>query len=546
LIEEYTKLILIHHGNHNFLTTQKFVPKFSSKDLNEIILLSSNSCLSELRKILTDDILFDESVDRMLTCKNPEDGDIIKWSSNNFYQGIKLKDLDGFNDKNPDNSTVLIEDGKIVEKIWRAGNKNVREGLYAHELKNIIFHLKEAAKYCGDDQQHSIMLLIKYFEEGNIKDFDNYNISWLKTDPKVDMILGFIESYIDPRSKKCTYESMIFFRDDYTNSIIKGIAEKCQHLEDNAPWNDDYKKKWGSTPVGNAIILFASTGGGGPVCFAGVNLPNNELIREEHGSKSIYLSNTTYVSRNAFLKDILLEFLEKEEDRTLIENYRLARSPIMVTLHEVVGHGSGKASKKLKGEPREYLREHYPALEEARAELCALHHLWDPLIRKVMPDNTEGCCMSGYLWYMIRDMTQMRTYTGNQIHEDHDRATRMIIQYLIEKGGCEYYIHDGKYYPRVISYELMREGVAELLREVTRIKSEGDYEKGKELIERYGIKFDEKIRDQVMDRCKNIYPSQISYIMPEPRIVDDDVILEYPSGIIEQGLRWKEIGRKTS
>lgn len=553
-ILEYTKLIIINHGNHDGWTTKKFIPEFNSQELDKALYLSENSQLKAVRALIPDAVIFDISFEPMLTQKTPVKGDIITESHNNFYHHLRLADLEGFKDIYPNNSTIIKKGDEIIESVWRSGNKdkNIPQGLYSRQLGNINRHLTQALAYADDYQKQYINILIRYFEEGDNKLFDEYNIAWLHSNPAVDMILGFIEEYRDTRSKKGLFEGLVFFKDKQAQHIIDFIASSSQVLEDSAPWHTDYKKIWNKVPVSNAIIQLIGTGGAGPLCWAGVNLPNSQKLREEYGSKSIYISNVTYASRNAHADAVLKEFLEHEHERELIKKYAQIRSPVMVTLHEIVGHGSGKASEKIKDDPREYLRENYSALEEARAELCALHHIWNPLMRTdaggIIPD--DECCKTAYMQYVLRDLLQMRTYHGSEIHEDHDRATRLIIGYLMDKGACEYYISNGKTYPRVISYEKMREGVAELLAEIQRIKSEGDYEAGKMLIARYGTKFDLKMRDEIIERSKAIdYPNSYAYIMPEPELVEEhgkilDVRLKYYSGILEQAKRWKELENK--
>jgi dipeptidyl-peptidase-3 len=546
-ISDYTKLLIINHGNYNGWTTKKFIPEFNSGELSKAIELSADNTVKLIRDLIPNEVLFDINHEPMLTQKTPENGDIITESHNNFYHGLTLKDLENFQDRYPNNSTVVKQNGDIIEEVWRSGSseKNIPEGLYSKQLTRINYHLTQAVLYADDTQKEYIKLLIQYFEEGDNELFDQYNIAWVHTNPEVDMILGFIEEYRDTISKKGLFEGMIFYKDKNAQHIIDEIASKSQKLEDSAPWNPKYNKQWNKIPISNAIIQLIGTGGAGPLCWAGVNLPNSQKIREEHGSKSIYISNVTYASRNAHTEAVLKEFVQDEKERASVKKYAPIRSPVMVTLHEIVGHGSGKSSDKLKEDPREYLRENYSALEEARAELCALHHIWNPELRTIIPD--DDCCKTAYLQYVLRDLVQMRTYTGSEIHEDHDRATRIIISYLMEQGACEYHKINGKTYPRIISYDKMREGVAELLAEIQRIKSEGDYDAGKALVEKHGVKFDTALRDEIVQRAKAInYPNSYAYVMPEPILIEQkgkvvDVKLKHYTGIIEQGKRWKEL-----
>lgn len=548
-IEEYTKKILINHGNHDGLTTRKFTPRFTEKELNRVIDSLKDPYIKSLHAEIPAKVIFDPGYELMLTQKTPMTGDIITESHNTFYQNMKLKDLERFEDRYPGNSTLVKdrESGKTIEKVWRAGNNNAEPGMYSKYLKKICYHLEQAMKHSNEEQKEVLGTLKMFFEEGNPKLFDDYNIKWLQSDTTVDTILGFIEEYRDARSKKALFEGMVFFKDKDTQHIISDIASKSQALEDDAPWDDKYKKTWSKIPVSNAIMQVAGTGGAGPLCWAGVNLPNNQKIREEHGSKSIYVSNVTYASRNAFAKRMLQEFIEDENDRKMLLETSDIRSPVTVTLHEIVGHGSGKASDKLENDPRDYLRENYSAMEEARAELCMLYHAWNPDLSNILGEEASKAI---YLAYILSDMAWLRGLEHDtELHEDHMRATHLIVQYILRNSdAAELYVKGGKTYPRVKDYSKMREIAGELLKEIQRIKSEGDYDALKKLIDEYAVKFDHKLRDEVVKRAKEInFPKVYSYVMAEPIIVKDeksgktDVVLTYPESIIDQGRRWREL-----
>ena len=516
----YTKKIILSHGNHDARSTAKFVPAFSMGELDVIV----NAITKKgFKHVLTPQLkmaIFDSGFDVMLTQKNPSKGDIITESKNTLYRGMTLKDLDKFKDKYPLNSTVVKENGVLLEKVWRCGNKKVPRGMYADELQKVVENLVQAKNYSDDSYTKVLNDLITYFETGESKSFDDYNIDWLKNDPRVDTILGFIEQYLDARGFKGLYDGIVFFRDEESNKLVRAIANNSQYLESKAPWDAKYKKQWKNVPVANAMIQVMAVGGGGPVCFAGVNLPNAQWIREKYNSKNIYVSNVTYASRTVFSDIFWDEFLEHSQDKLLLMNSFDARGPVMVTLHEVVGHGSGKVNPKLKGDPRDYLLEYYSSLEEARAELCALYHIWD---EKLIADKivTVNDAKASYLHYVTQYLTQLRRYENDgMIHEDHERATSLIVRYLLEQGSCSFYRKKGKTYPKINDYELMRRHVGQLLSEVMRIKAEGDYAAGKGLIEKYGMYFDEKLRDEVVMRAKKIqYPHGYGYVMYHPELI---------------------------
>ncbi len=544
----YAKNIVISHGNHDARSTAKFIPTFTIKELNDVVTSASTRGFSHALTIELQRVIFDATYDIMLTQKNPKNGDIITESKNGLYRNVTLKDLTTFKDKYPLNSTVVKENNKLVEKVWRCGDSKTPEGVYASELKNIVTHLKQAKEYSDATYKNILDLLIKFFETGNPKLFDDYNIDWLHSDPQVDTILGFIEQYLDARGFKGMYEGVVFFKDEEASKIVRSIANNAQHLEDNAPWIDKYKKKWKNIPVANAVMQVIATGQAGPVCFAGVNLPNAQWIREKYNSKNFYISNTTYAGRMVFAELTRNEFLERAEDKLLMQKSFNARGPVLVTLHEIVGHGSGSVNPKLKGDPRDYLLEYYSSLEEARAELCALYHVWD---EKLISDKlfTKDDAKGAYLSYVLAYLTQLRRY-GNEdmIHEDHERATSLIVKYLLEKGSCAFYTKNGKTYPKIVDYALMRKHVGQLLAEVMRVKAEGDYKAGRALIEKYGMYFDLKLRDEIVKRSKNIrLPSGQAYVMYHPEIVENksgeivDVKLVMYKSILEQAQEFRRL-----
>ena len=555
-LETFTKKILVNHGNHDTWSTRKFIPTFTFEEFKHVYDIARQKRFPITLNDNFEDILCNPHFEEYLTQKNPEEGqDIVSASHNNFYQGVSLKDLDEFEDKNPNNSTFVkdVKSGRVIERVWRVGDEKVGipPGLYAASLQKVSFHLGEAASHAPEQDRKHILLLKRYLEQGTASLWDEFNIEWLKANPTVDSILGFIEEYRDTRGRKGLFEGMVYFRDRKMTEMISTLASLSQQLELAAPWEQEYKKTWTQMPVANAITVIAGTGGAGPVCWAGVNLPNAQWIRDKYGSKNVIITNVTAASREAFARQSINEFIEKPEDKEMMLRTLPVRGPVMVALHEVVGHGSGKVSKYLKGDPHEHLQEYYSTLEEARAELCALHHIWNPLLRQkgIIPD--EDHAKAAYAAYVLADLGQLRMLASeSEIHEDHLRATHLIVQWLMhEKKCCEFYKgKDGKTYSRVIDHDKMRAGVSELLAEIQRIKATGDYEAIKTLVNEHGRQFDPALRDEIVMRSERIgYPSFYAYIMPEPKLVKNasgivsDVILEYPAGLVEQAKRWKEL-----
>ncbi|MFA5797859.1 MAG: hypothetical protein WC916_07560, partial [Candidatus Woesearchaeota archaeon] len=551
-IVDYTKKLCIHHGNHDFWTGIKFIPMFTRVELLEVLvfIVEDSPRLQEADyDPIYDDVIFNPQFEPMLTQKNPKTGDIITESHNTFYEGVTLKDLEGFKDQNPNNSTVVKQYGRIVEKIWRAGNSNATSGLYAKELSAVVSHLNAALPYADPAQLKSLKFLIQYFEEGTTKLYDDYNITWLHANPVADLILGFIEEYRDARGMKGLYEAFIYYRNAPATQMITKLSSIAQELEHHAPWNDAYKNRTIKPPVANAVVELIGTGGAGPCGFVGVNLPNAQWIREKHGSKNIIITNALLASRSAMIDVVIKEFIEHSQDQELLLDPFWEREILKVALHEIVGHGSGKSSATLNGDPKDHLREHYSTMEEARAELCMLWHVWDPiLVEKGIITDTQ-IPQSAYLWYALRDLINLRRYAAEtEIHEDHDRATHLIVSYLQEKGVIEFYSSDGKTYPRIIDYAKMREHVGVLLAELQRIKSEGDYSALQLIVERYATCFDLKLRDEIVMRSHAInYFVTIAYIMAIPELVKNnsgeivDVTLTYPKDIIEQARVWRSM-----
>ncbi len=556
-IKRYTRKILLNHGIHDNYSTKKFMPEFTLDELRAVIKnLNENgikiSCSKHIERVI-----FDPSFEEMLTNKNPADGgDIVSASSNNLYQNVTLSDLDDFEERYPINSTVVKENGKIVERVWRAGNKerNIMPGLYAAHLAKVCNHLEKASAYALDDQKTYLLKLKEFLEEGEQHLFDDYNIHWVNSDPPVDKILGFIEVYLDARSTKGEFEGLVFIKDEETSKITKGLAKLAQYLENKAPWKEEYKKRWERVPIANAITVLVGTGGAGPMCMAGVNLPNSREIQEKHGNKSYLLTNVTSARRAAFFPLFINEFIEDKRDKEMMVKHMDISDHLRITLHEVVGHGSGIVSNKLKGESSKYLKENYSTMEEARAELCALHHIWDPKLREldIVPD--EECCKNVYLGYALGNLLQLRDLENeDEIHEDHMRARHLIISYICDKtNAIEYYKKNGKTYVRIKDYGAMRKVVAELLSELMRIRAEGDYDALKKIVDKYAIKFDTELRNEIVHRAREINAAKkYAYIMAEPMLIKDnagkivDVALNHSKDLIEQGLRWQEVEKES-
>ena len=554
-IENYLKLFWVFNGNYG-TNNRKFVPGFSYSDLlfaTKIALINGAKLgakdETELEKKLTKlkRTIFDIDFEPILANKSPKPGeDVITASGNNYYEGVTLKDLETFQEKYPLNSKVVKKDGKIVELVYRTGTNEIPSGLYAEDLKQVIEHLKKAGMVAQPGQKKVLEHLIRYFQTGDPADFEKYNIAWVKDDPTVETINGFIETYNDARGTKGGFEGMVCFVDLKINQIMKDIALSAEYFEEKTPWDDKYKKKNITAPIANAVIVLVGVGGEGPIPPLGINLPNAQYIREKYGSKNFILTNVSSIMHKLQAEKTTREFAFSEEEIELDEQWGEKADLLETTLHEILGHGSGKISEKLTKDPHEYLREFYSSLEEARADLLALWHIFDEKLMEIAGIN-EKCGEALYNYYARADLLRLRTVkTGDRLEKDHARARHMIVSYLMEKTGTIKAVEKGrKVYLKVKDIHSMRQGIGELLSLIMRIKAEGDYEEGKRLVEKYGIKINTKWRDQVLKRAEAIdLPDHYAFVMPELEPVKDsrgtmvDVKISYPLDFAKQQLKY--------
>jgi dipeptidyl-peptidase-3 len=554
-ITSYLKLFWAFNGNYG-TNNRKFVPEFSPEDL----LVASKASLSngadlkfrnqealkeELKKL--ERTIFDPDFEPLLANKSPKAGeDVITASGNNYYEGVTLKDLQDFEEKYPLNSKVAKKDGKVIEQVYRAGTDSVPPGLYAEQLTRVIDNLEKALPYAGKGQRQALGNLIQYFRTGDAKDFDKYNISWVTDNPTVETINGFIETYSDARGAKGEYEGMVSFVDEEANQVMQDMAAFAEYFEGKAPWDDQYKKKSMNPPVANAVALLLATGGGGPISFLGVNLPNAQEIRQTYGSKNFILTNVCSIRRKAEAGKAAQEFALTDEEIRLDRLYGEKADLLHTAIHEILGHGSGKVSEKLTADPSEYLREYYSTLEEAKADLVALWHIFDPrLMQLANIDRKTGEAL--YRDYARMDLVRLRTVKqGDRLEKDHARARHMVVSYLRGKTkAIETVQKDGKLYLVVKDMERMRQGVGEILSLIMRIKAEGDYHEAKSLAATFGVKINTEWRDQVMKRAQAIdLPDHYGLVMPSLGLVKDknekitDVEISYPQDFMKQQLEY--------
>src|SRR6202790_193191 len=528
-IRHYTKQVWIQHGNYNPDSSRKFLPEFTSAELRTAAHrafknganfgVPSGAQLGTLLAGLERPI-FDAYYRTFLTAKTPPPGeDVVSASGNIQYENVTRQGVAGIGDHYALNSRIVKRDGYVFEEVWRAGTPDgkVPPGRYADYIRRIITHLEQAASVAEPSQAENLHKLIRYYQTGEKSDWYAYCIDWAKSAPTVDAINGFIEVYLDPLGAKGAFESVVSFLDADQTTLMRAFADNAQYFENQAPWIDAYKKKNVHPPVANVITVVSEAGEGGPISAAGINLPNEQDIRQQVGTKSVLLFNVSAAFALATGEKSLREFSSTDEEIERGRKYYSESRKLMVAMHEVLGHGSGKVSENLSGDPRIYLKEYYSTLEEARADLVALWDFADPKLTELGIADQQELLRAAYDAEARAGLTLLYRYPdGEQIEEDHDRGTQMIVHYLMKNFGCIAPLtKDGKIYLRVTDYEKMRAGGALLLAERWAIKAEGNKGAIQILVGDYGVKLNTQWRDQVQERAKRIgLPTRGAFLSP--------------------------------
>ena len=555
--EKYLKKVGFANGIHHHYSNDKFTPEFSEAWFREQLTKYINEENRQLEDDLLCKILFDKEL--YASRLNQKEGvDVITESAGNYYEGVNQAEVEAFYNgmaaadaNNPEpisyglnSKLVKGEDGKIYEQVWKIG------GMYSPALEKIVYWLEKAATVANPTQKEVIEALIKYYKSGELKDFDDYSVLWVKdTASNVDFVNGFIESYGDPLGRKASWESVVNFRDVEACKRTEIMAANAQWCEDNAPINPAYRKEE-VKGVSAKVITVAMLGGDCyPATAIGINLPNADWIRKEHGSKSVTIDNITYAYEKAAQGNgFAEEFILREEDRERAKNYGKLGDDLHTDLHECLGHGSGQLAPGTKGDE---LRTYSSTLEEARADLFALYYLGDEKLVEIGLIPTLDVAWSQYSDYIMNGyMTQLsRIELGKDVEESHMRNRKLIAEWCYEKGKAENVIElvkkDGKTYIVVNDFVKLRKLFGELLCEVQRIKSEGDYEACKALVEGYAVKINPELHKEVIERnaALNIEPYG-GFVNPEYELVTDaegkvvDVKISYPANYVEQHLHY--------
>jgi dipeptidyl-peptidase III len=560
---EYTKRVWFSNGIHHHYANKKFLPEFSKEFFAELVRGSDEFELplqdmerpDDLIKKLTP-ILYDPKVASMKVNQDPK-FDLVKSSSVNFYENVTQKEVEEFykklakpNDLEPIsyglNSKLLKEKGEIFERHWKTNS------IYAAALKKIVEWLDKAVAVAENDhQKKALRLLIEYYDTGDLKKWDDFNIEWVKdTTSVVDFVNGFVETYNDPLSMRGTFESIVSIKDWEATKRIKAISDNAQWFEDNAPIMQEHKKKSVKGVSAKVITVVVESGDSSPSTPIGINLPNSNWIRKEYGSKSVNLGNIVYsYNKAAETSGVLEEFTFSKKEIERSKKYGPLSDDLHTDLHEVIGHASGQMNPGV-AEPHVTLKNYYSTLEEARADLVALYYLVDQKMVDigVMPSTEAG--KASYDQYIRNGLLVQlaRVKAGENIEEAHMRNRQLVAMWAYEKGKkenvVEKKIKDGKTYFVVNDYDKLRNLFGQLLKEIQKIKSEGNYNAGKDLVEKYGVKVDKEIHKEVLERYKrlNIAPyagfinPKLVPVMEGDKIID--VKVEYPDDFMQQMLEY--------
>ncbi|MGZ8920359.1 MAG: dipeptidyl-peptidase 3 family protein [Limisphaerales bacterium] len=560
----YAKRVFFSNGIHHHYSTAKFIPECSAEFFKTILQKVDRSKLPLEGRALEDftafitPIIFDPKLDAKMVDLSPNI-DNVKASAVNFYQDVTKDEVNAYYEelkKNSSNkllsfglnSQVVKRDGKVAERVWKVG------GLYGPAISKIVFWLNKAIEVAENDQQKEhLQHLIEYYETGDLEHFDQHAIAWVKeTEARVDAVNGFIEVYQDPMQMKGSFESVVSIKDLEASKRIAAISAQAQWFEDNSSIAPQHKKKNVVGISAKVITVVSEAGDAAPATPVGINLPNPNWIREKHGSKSVMLGNImdayNYVKARSPATE---EFAATPEIAQRIKTHGALAANLHVDMHEVIGHASGRINDGIET-PDKTLQTYAGTLEEARADLVALYFAMDKKLVDigVMPSQEVG--KAEYDSYIMNGLqTQLyRIKSGDNLEQAHMRNRQLVCSWAYEKGKAESVIErisrDGKTYFRISDYQKLRNLFGQLLKEIQRIKSEGDYEAGKNLVETYGVKVDQVLLSEVHKRYEklNIAPYQgfiQARLVPVMRGNEiTDVRVEYPTDFLAQMLEYAD------
>ncbi len=566
-MEDYTKRFFFSNGVHHHYSNIKFVPECSYEyfvglvkktDVTKLPLegKSVGEFLTMMKSIMFDAKYEAKKVDLAPGIDN------VAASANNFYEGVTQKEVESYYDaraKKDDaepiswglNSKLLKVNGKVEEKVWKVG------GMYSAAIEKMVYWLEKAVTVAENDKQKkALQLLVEYYKTGDLKKWDEYNIAWVAdVDSRLDVVNGFIEVYDDAIGKRASYESVVSLKDMEATKMIAKIAKEAQWFEDNSPIAAEHKKKEVKGITAKVITVIQEAGASAQSTPVGINLPNANWIRQKHGSKSVSLGNIVHSYNIVGAKSpVLKEFAVSEEQINRAKEYAALAGDLHTDMHEVIGHASGQINKGV-GDPDQTLKNYASTLEEARADLVALYYILDPKLVEmgVMPSLEVGKAeFDSYIMNgLITQLTRLQL--GENLEEAHMRNRQLNAKWAYEMGKkdnvIEWIKRDGKSYVKVNDYEKLRALFGQLLKEIQRIKSEGDYKAATALVEGYGVKVDQTLLKEVKERFDklNVAPYK-GFIQPKLTAVMDgdkvkDVTVEYPTNFLQNQL---ELGKKYS
>ena len=561
-LEVYAKRVWFSNGIHHHYNSDKFIPECSPDFFKHVLEhvtddklpLQAGQTKADFISFITP-LVFDPAIAAKKVDLDSKK-DIVKASAVNFYEGVTQKEVTDYyaaqvNKKSSENpmyglnSKVVKENGKVVEKVYKVG------GMYTQSIEKIVYWLEKAITVSENaNQKAALEALVKFYKSGDLVDFDLYNIAWVKdTESAVDVVNGFIEVYEDPLGKKGSFESVVSIKDFEASKRIATIGANAQWFEDNSTLLPQHKKKNVKGISAKVINAVMESGDAAPSTPIGINLPNNEWIREIHGSKSVNLGNIVEAYDMAAGGSVLNEFYYNDEIRQRMIKYGSLADKLHTDMHEVIGHASGQTEKGV-GASSETLKNYASALEEGRADLVALYYLLDPKLIELGVMPTLDCGKAAYDDYITSGLIVQlaRIKPGKEIEEAHMRNRKMVSAWVFEKGAKENVIEkkveNGKTFYVVNDYTKLRVLFGDLLREIQRIKSQGDYKAGHDLIENYGVKVDPTLHAEILERYSklNIAP-YAGFIQPKlvPVMEGDkimDVKIEYPEDFKSQMLEY--------
>ncbi len=543
----YAKKVFFANGVHHHYSMDKFAPQFSAayfRSLTEAV--GQPEAFERLERIMFDPAFMAKRV------VLDGDKDLVAASANNYYQGVTQEEVERFyaaKERDAEcpvsvglNSTLVKRGGNVEEEVWKTGGK------YGDCIENIVFWLEKAKEYaCNEQQRKAICLLIEYYRTGDLGLFDEFSIEWLKEkEGKVDFINGFIEVYGDPLGFKGSWEAVVQIVDEEGCKRTSRLAENALWFEEHAPVDARFKRTEVSGVTARVMQVAYLGGDCYPATPIGINLPNAEWIRERYGSKSVTFDNITYAYHMASLNSgVTDEFAYSDGEKERIRKYGYLAGNVHTDLHECLGHGSGKM---LPGVTTEVLKNYYSTLEEARADLFALYYMLDPKLEElgILPCVEAGMCeYDSYIRNgLLVQLTRIKP--GDKLEEAHMRNRQLIARWAYEQGQTDRVIEkvaeNGKTYFVIRDYRALRALFGKLLAEVQRIKSEGDYEAARQLIEGYGVEVDEALHREVLERYGKLnVPPYAGFINPEYCLVKEneriaDVTVEYPDNYLQQML----------